>query len=117
MLHHFGRVLTQLEHGFAASFEVAGQYFDIEPGFIDDVRAYDMRQVLSNLHKPVLVFNIENDALVDADNADEIRSWTAADVDVIDVKGSDHLLSNREASEFVAGEIVNWIESVKNKDD
>ena len=109
VLHHFGRVLTQLEHGFAASFEVAGQYFDIEPGFIEDVRSYDMKQMLSELDKPVLVVNIENDALVDADNADEIKAWTASNVEVVDVKGSDHLLSNRQASEFVAGEIVNWL--------
>ena len=109
VLHHFGQVLTQLEHGFAASFEVAGQYFDIEPGFIEDVRGYDMKQVLSELDKPVLVVNIENDALVDADNAEEIKAWTASDVEVVDVTGSDHLLSNRQASEFVAGKIVEWI--------
>lgn len=112
VLHHFGRALAQLEQGFAASFEVAGQYFEIEPEFIDDVRSYDMKQVLLQLHKPVLAFSIDNDTLVDADNAGEIKRWTGPHAEIIEVTGSDHLLSNREASEYVAGEIVKWIEKI-----
>lgn len=109
VLHHFGTVLSQLEHGHAASFEVAGQYYDIEPGFIDDVRSCDMKQVLAALDVPVLAVAIENDALVDLDNAEQIKQWSASEVEILKVTGSDHLLSNREAPAFVAGEITRWL--------
>ena len=55
VLHHFGHALTLLEQNITASFEVAGQYYDIEPGFVEDVRGADMRSRLSGLGKPVLV--------------------------------------------------------------
>lgn len=109
VLHHFGHTLTLLEQGIPASFEVAGQYYDIEPGFVEDVRNTDMESTLSQLEKPVLIFNIENDALVDESNGNEIQQWVKGDATLVDVTGSDHLLSNKEAVEIVAGDIIKWI--------
>jgi len=113
VLHHFGHTLTLLEQGIPASFEVAGQYFDIEPGFVDDVCDIEMHSCLAQLEKPVLVFNIENDALVDDSNADEIQQWVKGEVTLIDVTGTDHLLTNKEAVEMVAGDIVKWIDLIE----
>ena len=76
VLHHFGHALTLLEQGLPASIEVAGRHYDIEPQFIEDLRRYDMQQRLASLDKPVLIFKVLNDALVDSDNADEINAWT-----------------------------------------
>lgn len=112
VLHHFGHALTLLEQGIAASFEVAGQYYDIEPGFVNDVRDVDMQANLSGLEKPVLVFNIENDALVGESDANEIQQWVKGEVTLIDVVGSNHLISNREATEKVASDIVRWIKGL-----
>lgn len=110
VLHHFDHALTLLEQGIAASFEVAGQYFDIKPGFVDDVRRFDMPSVLSRLEKPVLVFNIENDTLVDEINAKEIQQWVKGDTELITVKNTDHLLSDRQSSIYVAQQIIEWIQ-------
>jgi esterase/lipase len=112
VLHHFGHALTLLEQGINASFEVAGQFFDIQPGFVDDVRQFDMSSQVSELKKPTLIFNIENDTLVGASNADELQRWIAGEVTRIDVHGSDHLLSNRDAVDHVAQDIVKWISNV-----
>ena len=112
VLHHFGHALTLLEQNIPASFEVAGQYYDLDPEFVEDVRNIDMQTSLSTLKKPVLVFDIENDALVDASNAQEIQQWTSGDVTLIEVSGSNHLLTNKGAVEMVAGDIVNWMSSV-----
>lgn len=110
VLHHFGHALTLLEQDIAASFEVAGQYFDIEPAFVEDVRMIDMQSSLAKLEKPVLIFNIENDALVDESNAREIQQWVKGDVTLIDVTNSNHLLSNKEAVDKVAKDIIYWID-------
>lgn len=110
VLHHFGHALTLLEQGIAASFEVAGQYFEILPKFIEDVRRIDMQAVLSRLDKPVLLFDIENDALVNSSNADEIQQWVKGEVQRVTVKNSDHLLSDRVASAWVGEQIIAWLE-------
>ncbi len=112
VLHHFGHTLTLLEQNIPASFEVAGQYFDIEPGFVEDVRNADMELSLSQLEKPVLIFNIKNDALVDESNAKEIQQWVKGDVTLVDVKDSNHLLSNKGAAEVVSADIIDWMSSV-----
>lgn len=112
VLHHFGHALTLLEQDIPASFEVAGQYFDIEPGFIHDVRNYDMPSCLSHLDKPVLIINIENDALVDASNAQEIEQWVKGETTLLTIKNSDHLLSDRHSVNDVADKILNWLGNV-----
>ncbi len=112
VLHHFGHALTLLEQGSHASFEVAGKFYDIAPEFVDDVRSTDMKQQLASLKKPVLIFNIENDALVSEADSRQIQHWAASETSLIDVIGSDHLLSNRAATESVARDIVQWIQNV-----
>jgi len=110
VLHHFGHALTLLEQNIAASFEVAGQYYDIKPGFVKDVRNNDMQSCLLALEKPVLIFNIENDALVNESNAKEIQQWVKGETTLINLKNTDHLLSDRQSSSHVAHQIINWLE-------
>jgi esterase/lipase len=110
VLHHFGHALTLLEQDIPASFEVAGQYYEIEPGFIHDVRHFDMPSCLSRLDKPVLIINIEHDALVEESNAREIQQWVKGETQLVTIKNSDHLLSDRPSVIDVAEQIISWIE-------
>jgi len=112
VLHHFGHALTLLEQDIPASFEVAGMYYDIEPGFIHDVRHFDMPSCLSHLDKPVLIINIEHDALVDESNAREIQQWVKGETQLITIKNSDHLLSDRPSVNEVAQQIISWIDKL-----
>ena len=111
VLHHFDHALTLLEQNIPASFEVAGQYFDINPEFVDDVRSFNMQFYLSELDKPVLIFNIENDALVGENNAKEIQQWVKGDTELITLKNTNHLLSDRQSSAEVAQKIIEWIDN------
>ncbi|MDT8281204.1 MAG: alpha/beta fold hydrolase [Gammaproteobacteria bacterium] len=113
VLHHFGHALTLLEQGSPASFEVAGAFYDITPEFVDNVRSADMKQRLANLKKPVLIFNVKDDALVSAADSRQIQDWSAGETTLIDVIGSNHLLSNREATEGVAHDIVQWMQNIQ----
>jgi len=112
VLHHFGHALTMLEQGIAASIEVAGQHFDIEPQFIEDLRRYDMQQQLASLDKPVWIFKVLHDALVDGKNADEIAAWIKGPSRIVTLDKADHLLSNKDDAAFVANEIVKWYEAL-----
>ena len=108
VLHHFGEALPLLEQGIASSISVAGQHYDIEPEFVKDLRSYDMQQVLNDLHKPALIFNIVNDALVSEQNAIELNEWIKGDSKIITLENSDHLLSNKSDTNFVTNEIDQW---------
>jgi putative redox protein len=112
VLHHFGHALTMLEQGLPSSIEVAGRHYDIEPQFIQDLRQYDMQQRLALLDKPVLIFKLINDALVDGNNADEINAWTRGKSRIVTLEQADHLLSNKHDAEFVADEIISWFENL-----
>jgi putative redox protein len=112
VLHHFGHALTMLEQGMTSSIEVAGRHYDIEPQFIEDLRQYDMQQRLALLDKPVLIFKVLHDALVDENNADEINAWTLGPSRIITLDKADHLLSNKEDAAYVADEIAAWFKNL-----
>lgn len=112
VLHHFDHALTLLEQNIPASFEVAGQYFDIDPQFVTDVRNFDMRSCLSKLNKPVLVINVEHDKLVDKNNANEIQQWVNGETLLITMKNTDHLLSDRQSGINAAQHIVDWLKKL-----
>ena len=113
VLHHFGHALTLLEKGIASSIEVAGEHYEIEPEFVKDLRSYNMRQRLEKFNKPALIFNIANDALVSEKNAIELNEWIDGDSKIITLENSDHLLSNKSDTEFVAQEIERWFKTKK----
>ena len=110
VLHHFGHALTMLEQGIPSSFEVAGVFYDIDPQFVDDVRSWDMQAQLSQLNKPVLIFKVENDELVNAENADEIQQWVRGETTLIDLMNTDHLLTDKEVNMAAVQSIVDWLE-------
>jgi putative redox protein len=109
VLHHFGHALTLLEQGINASFKVAGRYYDIRPEFVDDLRKANMKGVLSRLEKPVLVFSVENDSTVSESNAREIQQWVKGKTELVTLKNTDHLLSDRQTSAGVAQKIIDWL--------
>jgi putative redox protein len=67
-----------------------------------------MQQRLASLHKPVLIFRVTHDALVDNDNADEISRWLAGPCRIVELPDADHLLSDRRDAHFIADEIARW---------
>jgi len=112
VLHHFGHALTLLEQGINASFKVAGRYYDIRPGFVDDLRRANMKVVLSRLVKPVLIFSVENDSTVNESNAREIQQWVKGETELVILENTDHLLSDRQTSAQVAQKIIAWLQNI-----
>ena len=109
VLHHFDHAVTLLEQGIPASFEVGGRFYDIEPQFIADVRRWDMQKVLPRLHKPVLIVEVENDALVEADNAEKLSAWLPQPPTRLRLQNTDHLLSDKQAHLHALERIVQWL--------
>lgn len=111
VLHHLDdSSLNLLEQDMPSSFEVAGQLFDIDPEFVHDVRAFDMKTELAKFTKPVLIFNIENDTVVGNENAKQIQKSLGGESVLVDIKNSDHMLTDGKSREHVAELIYEWIE-------
>jgi len=110
VLHHFEQSVALLEQGIAASFEIAGKLYEVNPQFLTDVRQWDLQQQLKKLNKPVLLFNVENDALVSDDDAREIKQWINGSTTLINLKNTDHLLSDKKAHTNAMTQIVHWLE-------
>ena len=113
VLHHFGEAMALLEQGETASFSVAGRRYEIKPEFLRDVRAFDMPTTLSRLKKPVLIINVENDTLVDASNAHDFQQWLSETSQLVTLRNTDHLLTNKEATAEAAKIIFDWIKLTK----
>ena len=112
VLHHLdASSLGLLEKDMPSSFEVAGQLFDIDPEFVHDVRAYDMKTTLAELGKPVLIINIENDDVVEEENSRQIQKYIMGESVLVDIENSDHMLTDRESSEKVAELISEWLKA------
>ena len=110
VLHHRDHSsISLLDNDMPSSFEVAGQLFDIDPEFVHDVRAFNMKAVLRKLTKPILILNIENDAVVDEENARQIQHWHSGESALVDIADSDHMLSDRKSGEEAADLISDWI--------
>lgn len=111
VLHHFGHALTMLEQNISSSFEVAGDFYDINPQFVKDVRMWNMQTQLEKLNKPVLIFNVENDTLVSEENASEIEQWVKGETTLINLKDTDHLLSDKQSNTDAVHHIIEWLEN------
>lgn len=112
VLHHFGSALEKLENNQATKFSVAGQQYVLKPSFLHNVRQTDMQSILSTFYKPVLCISIEDDVLVGIQNAEQISQWVNGTVERFHINNSDHLLSDRQATEEVAVHIVDWIQCI-----
>ncbi len=109
VLHHFNHALIMLEQGIASSFEVAGKFYDINPQFVEDVHQWDMQIHLAKLNKPTLIFNVENDALVNKKDASDIKQWVKGETTLINLPDTDHLLSSKQANIDVINKITDWL--------
>ncbi len=108
VLHHFGDTLALLEQGNSGDIEVSGQHYTIKPQFLDDIHKHDMQTTLAALAKPILIFTIKHDALVDTQNALDIEAWAAGDTTLITLDDADHILSDRQDTDYVAQTISAW---------
>lgn len=113
ILHHFGDALALLDQGLPATIEVANQQYEIEPSLIQDLMTYDMEKKLAAMKNPVLIFSIKNDELVGESNAIELNQWIKSDSEIITLKNTNHLLSNKQDTELVVRKIISWYEALK----
>lgn len=109
VLHHFGAAMGLLEQGLDAEIMVAGQAYPVKPGFIEDVRSFDMSKWMKGCDLPVLAIRAGSDSLIGPQAAEQIMALTQSESRLLQIDGADHLFSNRNHAEQLLSEVVRWV--------
>ena len=118
--HLFKSSLDEIEESGKAMVEIGGRPFPISKQFIDDISERSMDTVVKNLRKPLLIMHSPQDTVVEVKNAAEIYSAAMHPKSFISLDGADHLLSNKDDSNYVGNVIAQWasryVESSKKEE-
>lgn len=111
VLHHFGPALHKLEQGEKAEIRVAGKDFPVAPGFVENIRSYNMNRQMQNCDLSILVVRAGCDKLVGPQDADQIMGLTSGPATLFQIDEADHLFSNREHADILLDSVVGWFAS------
>ncbi len=109
---HLKRVLQSAEDEIVASGQavvnIAGRPFTIKKQFLDDIAAHNIKKVLADLHRPLIIFHSPIDAIVDIENAVQIFQAARHPKSFVSLDTADHLLSRKEDAQFVGTTLGAW---------
>lgn len=106
--HLFKSELDQIVKDGKAEVNLAGRKFLIKKQLIDDLNEHNFLNEIKDLKKALLVMHSPIDDLVSIDNASEIFQAALHPKSFISLDHSDHLLTNKDDAEYVAGVIGAW---------
>lgn len=121
--HLFTDVVPELEEKGEARVRIGLREFNIKKQLLDDLNQNASAEHIGNLRRPLLIFHSPIDSIVSVDEAAKIYTAAKHPKSFISLDKADHLLSNREDSEYVGATLAAWAEryigfnkSVINKD-
>jgi putative redox protein len=98
----------KVEREGEAEVSLQGSKFRLTKQFLDDLQDDRMKEVISGLRKPLLIFHSPRDTIVKVDNAAEIFMAARHPKSFVSLDTADHLLSNREDSFYVGSVLASW---------
>ena len=106
--HLFSGVRGEMERSGEAEVKVGRRRFRIRKQFLDDLGHYGDAEHLRRLKRPLLLFHSPVDEIVEVEEAAKIYRAARHPKSFISLDRADHLLSDREDSEYVAETLVAW---------
>ena len=107
--HLFEDHLEDIELDGEATFEISGRSFTIKRHFLEDLSSKNMRKLLQESRKPILVLHSPQDKIVAIQNAREIYTAAHHPKSFISLNGANHLLTNKEDSFYVGEVLASWV--------
>ena len=104
----FSEKLDTINNDGEAEVNLAGRKFTISKKFLEDIKEANLLESVKNLKKALLIIHSPIDETVSIDHAAQIYQSAMHPKSFISLDGADHLLSNKEDSEFVAQMIGAW---------
>jgi len=108
--HLFTAAVPELEAKGEARVKIGLREFNIKKQFLDDLNQNTSANHIGNLRRPLLIFHSPIDNIVSVDEAAKIYKAAKHPKSFISLDNADHLLSNREDSEYVGATLAAWAE-------
>lgn len=110
---HLRPILTgaasEIEGEGEAEVILAGRKFRIKRQLLEDLREHNLRDILGNLGRALLVLHSPNDEVVGIEHAHRIFDAAKHPKSFVAIAGADHILGERAAAEYVASGISAWV--------
>lgn len=106
--HLFKSSVEEIEANGKALVQIGGRSFPISKQFIDDISVKNMKEVVKELRKPLLLLHSPQDTVVGVNNANEIYMEAMHPKSFISLDGADHLLSDKKDSIYAGNIIAQW---------
>lgn len=87
---------------------LAGRPFRIKREFLHDIAEHKLTEIVSQLHKPLLIFHSPTDDTVGINTATHLFVAAKHPKSFISLTGADHLLSKKQDATYVADMISAW---------
>lgn len=110
VLKQFANDVDEIEEKGIKQVDLAGRPFSIKKQFIDDIKSHNLAERITKLRKPLLVFHSPIDKTVSIEQARIIYNAAKHPKSFISLDKADHLLSNKQDTEYVALTIQAWIQ-------
>ena len=108
--HLFLEAVPELEEKGEARVRIGLREFNIKKQLLDDLNQNTSADHIGNLRRPLLIFHSPIDKIVSVDEAAKIYTAAKHPKSFISLDNADHLLSNREDSEYVGATLAAWAE-------
>jgi len=109
--HNFQEIAELVMDQGEAEWRIGGRELTLRRGFIDDLRATDLPEVIGRLRKPLLILHDPDDTMVPITNAQEIFFEATHPRSFIDLDGAGHFLTGKGHAARAARIIAAWAES------
>ena len=106
--HLFSESIPELESEGVASVKIGLREFTIKKQLIEDLNQHASAEHIANLKKALLIFHSPVDSVVSVNEAAKIFGAAKHPKSFISLDQADHLLSNREDSEYVGLTLAAW---------
>ncbi|MFY0684020.1 MAG: alpha/beta fold hydrolase [Balneola sp.] len=107
---NFEMNLDEIKEKGSAKVTLAGRPFTIKKQFIDDLEEARMKDFIHSLGKALIIFHSPIDNTVGIDNASKIFNAAKHPKSFISLDKADHLLLEKEDSEYVGKVLGTWTE-------
>jgi len=108
VMHLIDAKTEEIEEKGRAQVNIGGRPFEISKTFIDDLKKNSTASILSDLKKSLLLMHSPQDKIVEIKNAAEIYQSAFHPKSFIALDGADHLLTNRQDSQYAAEVLATW---------
>ena len=106
--HNFAGALDEISNAGEANVPLGGREFKIRDSFVKDVEAQNLKPLINEMKKALLVMHAPLDTVVGIENASEIFLAARHPKSFVTLDDADHLISRSEDAEYAAEVIAAW---------